>query len=71
MTFVTQPSPDSAMIKLANAFEGQEVVEVRMELRERSSWLGCCIGLSWEPSPVLESSPGDGRNGSLRKPILL
>lgn len=67
MTFVTQPSPGCAEIKPANAFEGQEVQDVRMVLRERSSWLGCCWNLSWEPSPMLEGSPGDGMDGSLRK----
>lgn len=71
VTSVPQPSPECAKIKLSNAFEGQEVEEVRMELRESLSWLGCCMGLNWEPSPMLEGSPGDSMDGSLGKSILL
>lgn len=68
MTFITQAGLDCAEIKLVNVFE---VEDVKMELRERFSWLGCCLDLNWEPSPRGEGSPGDGMDGSLRKPMLL
>lgn len=69
VTFVLQPSPDCAEIKLENASERQEVEDVRMEPRERSSWLEECLDLIWEPSPVLGGSPGWRWHGWIPKEI--
>lgn len=42
---------------------------MRMELRERSSWLGGCLDLNWEPSPMLEGSTGRRWHGWIPKEI--